>query len=322
MRAWAGLTRERQGNADGNEDEHDFILKYWVWLEPGWVNRLCAAWECQARSGDRYEAKRAVDRLHEMHVASGRVELGQVHPSWLVRALREESPAVKRLVAASVPESQRQSLQAGLLLDSNDLLTERPVQPIFREWVMGLWTERLVGGDPTRDSDPPAMAAICGLSARASYRLCRMVGLAKSILAADKPAKGRTQQLQRERDAWFHGCLLASDPEFRARARGDVQSIAQTKLPRRLHAARIGLFSFARLLAEIEPFRLRWVLQHWPYPTVKLTRSLMSDLSGRTPGMLRGEAQLLKSAWERLRLEGRLTEPWPAQSGDDEIRST
>jgi hypothetical protein len=322
MRAWAGETRQRQGTASGNEDEHDFILKYWDWLEPGWVNRLCAAWDRQARSGDRFDAKRALDRLREMHVSSVRVELGQVHPSWLVRALQEESPAVKRLVAASVPESLRHSLQAGLLLDSQDLLTERPVQPMLREWVMGLWTERLVGGDAARDDDPVALAAICGLSARAGYRLWRMAGLAKSIVAALQPTKGRKQQLERERDEWFHARLDASDPEFRARARGDVQSIAQTKLPRRLHAARIGLFTVARLLADSEPFRLRWALQHWPYPIVKLARSLMSDASSRTPGILRGEAQLLKSAWERLTLEGRQIDPWPDRSGDDEIRST
>ena len=85
-----------------------------------------------------------------------------------------------------------------------------------------------------------------------------------------------------------------------------LNSIAQTKLPRRLHAARIGLFTVARLLADSEPFRLRWALQHWPYPIVKLTRSLMSDASSRTPVILRGEAQVLKSAWERLTLEGRL----------------
>jgi hypothetical protein len=320
MRAWAGEIRARPGSLAEKEEEHGFILKFWDWLEPGWIHRLCAAWDRQARSGDRLEANQALNRLRRMHVSSVRAELGHVHPSWLVRALQEESPAVKRLVAASVPDELRNPIQAGLLLDSQDLVTERPIQPMFRQWVMGLWTERLVGGEQARDDDPPALVAICGLSARAGYRLCRMAGLAKSILASEKPGKGRTNRVDRAREEWFHGRLDPTDSEFRARAGDDVRLIARMKLPRRLHAARIGLFTFARLLAVSEPFRLRWALQHWPYPIVKLTRSLMSDASSRTPGVLAGETLLLKSAWERLTLEGRLTNPWPDRSDDNEIR--
>ena len=148
------------------EDEHDFILKFWDWLEPTGVHRLCAAWDRQVLRGDRIKANHALVRLREMHVSSIRAELAHVHPSWLVRALQEESPAVKRVVAASVPESLRHAIQAGLLLDSQDLVTERPVHPMFRDWVMGLWTERLVGGEAARDDDPPALLAICGLSPR------------------------------------------------------------------------------------------------------------------------------------------------------------
>ena len=322
MRAWADLAPSRQAGASEKEDEHDFILRYWDWLEPGWINRLCEAWDRQARPGDRIDAKRALDRLREMHVSSVHVDLGQVHPSWLLRALQEESPAVKRLVVASVSESLRHPLQAGLLLDSLDLATERPVQPMFRDWAMGLWTERLVGAEAARDDDPPALVAICGLSARAGFRLCRMAGLAKTILSVEKPRKPSTQQPGRERDEWFRGRLGAVEAEFAARARADVNSIVQTKLPRRLHAARIGLFTVARLLADSEPFRLRWALEHWPYPIVKLARSLMSDATSRAPIILRGEGQVLKSAWERLTLEGRLSEPWPEPGGDREIRST
>jgi hypothetical protein len=319
MRAWASERRPRQAAATDKDDEHEFILRYWDWLEPGWINRLCEAWDRQAHPGDRFEAKHALDHLREMHVSSVRVDLEQVHPSWLVRALQEESPAVKRLVVASVPESLRHALQAGLLLDSLDLATERPVGPMFHEWVMGLWTERLVGAQAARGDDPPALVAIWELSARAGYRLCRMAGLAKTILAVVVPGEGRTRPS--ERDEWFRGRLGTIDSEFRTRARTDVHSISQTKLPRRLHAARIGLFTFARLLADSEPFRLRWALEHWPYPIVKLARSLMSDASSRTPVILRGEAQLLKSAWERLTLERRLTDSWPDRSGDNEVRS-
>ena len=72
-----------------------------------------------------------------------------------------------------------------------------------------------------------------------------------------------------------------------------------------------GLFTLARLLADLEPFRLRWALQHWPYPIVKLTRSLISSPAKPTPAVLAGETELLKTAWERLRLEERLDEDGP-----------
>ena len=153
-----------------------------------------------------------------------------MHSSWLVRALQEESPAVQRLVAASVPESLAHSIQAGLLLDSQDLVTERPVQPMFREWVMGLWTERLVGAQAARDDDPPALVAICGLSARAGYRLCRMAGLAKTILAAEKPGERTRSRISREPVIGMNGFAGRLDwrSDFsgipRLRARADVQS--------------------------------------------------------------------------------------------------
>jgi hypothetical protein len=320
MRAWSFESRPKRESATEKENEQDFISRFEGRLEPGWVRRLYGAWESHEQSDDRLDSNGALSRLHRMHASSVRVELEQVHPSWLVRALQEESPSVKRLVTASVPESLTNSLQAGLLLDSQDLMTERPVHPVFREWVMGLWTERLVGGERARDDDLPALAAICRLSARAGYRLCRMAGVAKSIVALEKPEEGRTNQIECLRDEWFHGRLDPLDPEFQTRARGDALLVARMKLPRRLHAARLGLITLARLLADSEPFRLRWALQHWPYPIVKLTRSLMADPSSRTPEVLRGESQLLKSAWERLRLEGRLKEPWPDRSGDKEVR--
>jgi hypothetical protein len=321
MRAWGpecGTPRESAPHQV--EEKHDFILRFWDWFEPRWVDRLCAAWDLEAQSGHGLESARSLDRLRRMHVASVCAELGRVHPSWLVRALREESPSVQRLVAASVPGSLKNSIQAGLLLDGEDIASERPVHPIVREWVMGLWTERLLGDEPTRADDPPALVAVCGLSARAAYRLCRMAGLGKMLLAAEKPGKGRLFESQPKRAQWLNDRLSGSESEFQTAARTDVQSIIRSKLPRRLHAARIGLFTFARLLADSEPFRLRWALQHWPYPTVKLVRSIMSSTPNRAKAVLRGETGLLKTAWERLTLEGRLAEPWPGSGVENESR--
>jgi hypothetical protein len=77
-------------------------------------------------------------------------------------------------------------------------------------------------------------------------------------------------------------------------------------VPARHQAARIGLTTLARLLAVAEPFRLRWALQHWPYPIAKLIRSLMPPATSRPPELSQGETLILQTAWDRLNLEGRL----------------
>jgi hypothetical protein len=45
----------------------------------------------------------ARDRLRREHAALARPDLSRVHPSWWVRALKEETPSVRRAVAANVP---------------------------------------------------------------------------------------------------------------------------------------------------------------------------------------------------------------------------
>ncbi len=193
MRAWAHECRRPDGA--GLHGEHAFILRFWDWLEAGWVHRLCDAWDRGQKAGDGMAAARAIERLRAMHIATIEASFSHVHPSWMVRALREESPAVQRLVAASVPGPLRQSLQAGLLLDAQDITPDHAVQPMVQQWVMGLWTERLVGGEASRPDDSPALIAVCGLSNCAGYRLCRVVGLGKMVVAGVKPAKAADRAL-------------------------------------------------------------------------------------------------------------------------------
>ncbi len=163
MRAWARRAGGRKrGSAEG---EHDFILRFWDWLEAGWVRRLCDAWDREAKTGGGIAAARALERLREMHVATVEVELKRVHPSWLVRALQEESPAVQRLVAASVPESLARLASGRALARCAGYRSGPAGHPIFREWVTGLWTERLLGGEASRPDDSPAFVAVCRLSA-------------------------------------------------------------------------------------------------------------------------------------------------------------
>ena len=90
-----------------------------------------------------------------------------------------------------------------------------------------------------------------------------------------------------------------------------------SKLPPRRRQARIGLLTMARLLADAEPFRLRWALQHWPYPLAKLVRSLMPPAGGRSASMLEWESLVLKTAWDRLNVEGRLPFSLPHTHAED-----
>ncbi len=161
-RAW--VHEWRGGAGAGQAGEHELIGRLWDWLEPLWVRRLFDAWDRQKTARDELEPAKAVERLREMHIATVGAEVGHVHASWLVRALQEESPAVQRLVAASVPEPVRHSLQAGLLLDAQDITPDHAGDPSCREWVMGLWTERLLGGERARSDDSPALLAVCRLS--------------------------------------------------------------------------------------------------------------------------------------------------------------
>ena len=77
---------------------------------------------------------------------------------------------------------------------------------------MGLWTERLVGGEASRPDDSPALVAVCGLSNRAGYRLCRVAGLGKMVVAGVKPAKAADRAVRRSRAG------VAGRPTWRERS--------------------------------------------------------------------------------------------------------
>jgi hypothetical protein len=261
------------------------------------------------------EPHQAKERLTRMHMAGARVEPEQVHPSWWVRALREESPAVQRLVVRAMPASLREPLQSGLLLDLEDLRSERAASAEVASWVLALWTERLVGGEVDRSDDPPAIIALCRLSPRSGYRLCRLAGLCKLILAGQIEADaGRSSN--RTRHKWLES-RLPVDTDLKTMARLDVEAGRSSKLPPRRHQARIGLVTLGRLLADVEPFRLRWALQHWPYPMAKLVRSLMPPAGSRSTALLEWESLVLKTAWGRLNVEGRLSLNLPDAHADD-----
>jgi hypothetical protein len=196
------------------------------------------------------------------------------------------------------------------LLDNADLIAERPGDDQVRAWVLSLWTERLVGGEPERADDPPAIVALTRLAPRSGYRLCDAAGLAKLAVAGEEPKKDLHRQPLRARWEWLQARLATADAGVQEQARRDVQA-GSANVPSRHGAARIGLLTIARLLADCEPFRVRWALQHWPYPLAKLTRSLMPPASQRSAHWLQWEFIVLRAAWDRLGLEGRLPMAWP-----------
>ncbi len=246
-----------------------------------------------------------------MHDASIRVNLNRVHPSWCVRALKEESPAVQRLVAAHAPEQVRDAIRIGLSLGADGLTGDRPVAPEVLGWAMVLWTERLVGGDPARTDNPPAIAVLSHLSPRSGYAICRLAGLIKCRIGGQPPIQELQSTTRCARTTWILECLTGADPRFLDQVSRDLQSKSLAKVPGRYLAARLGVQTLARLLAGCEPFRLRWALQHWPYPIAKLIRSLMPSPMQQPAWRSHGESLILKTAWERLNLEDKLARPWP-----------
>jgi hypothetical protein len=302
MAAWGAQLETENGAAGVGGDLHARIRHR---LAPIGFPRICDALTHDAALAPFGEPQQARERLSRMHRASARVQPSHVHSSWWVRALREESPAVQRIVAKAVPQNLREPLQNGLLLDHEDLCSERAASANVVSWVLALWTERLVGGEVSRSDDPPAIVALSHLSPRTGYRLCRLAGLCKLILAGEKESNPNHPS-SRARYEWLES-RLPVDTDLKAIAKLDVKAGRSSKLPPRRHQARIGLVTLARLLADAEPFRLRWALQHWAYPMAKLIRSLMPPVDGRSPALLEWETLVLKTAWDRLSAEGRLS---------------
>jgi hypothetical protein len=308
--AWSEKCRRPIDERAPGDAARDFIMRIRERLAPATFGPLMSDLGHAVTRAGSSDSASALERLRTMHQATARVDLARVHPSWWIRALQEESPAVQRVVVASVAESLRFRLQAGLLLDSRDLLSERAAAPEVASWVLSLWNERLVGGEAERADDSPAIIMLSRLSPRAGYRLCRQAGLCKLFLAETKKG-GQAHATLRPRLDWLKGPLAAADLDTRICARGDVESSQVSRLPPRQRMARIGLTTVARLLAAAEPFRLRWALQHWPYPIAKLVRSLLPADADRTPALLEAETLILKTAWDRLNLEGRVPLTWP-----------
>ncbi len=98
----------------------------------------------------------AVESLRAMLRAEATADLDWIHPTWLLRALQDESPAVRAAVAAHGPPAVRRALLASGGVPAPD----RAPHPEVLAWVSALWAERLVGGAVECADDPPAIVAL------------------------------------------------------------------------------------------------------------------------------------------------------------------
>jgi hypothetical protein len=299
----ASIPKEHANSGPGGACE-------WHRLERTWGERLRAV--CDSQFAIPCQPDTAQQRLRRMHAASSRVDLNRVHPTWCVRALQEESPAVRRVVAASVPDYLRDCLRRGLSLEAHDLTGERPADPGLLSWALVFWAERLVGGDPSRTDDPPAIAVLTQHPPRFGYAVCRLSGEIKFVLAGWQPRSQRPSAIWLARKKWIEEYAAGVDPRFLEQVLRDLKSKAVAKVPARHRAARLGAQTVARLLADCEPFRVRWALQHVPYPIAKLIRSLIPAPGSASAFISQGETRILQTAWDRLELERRVANGDPS----------
>ena len=227
----------------------------------------------------------------------------RVHPSWYVRALQDESPAVRRVVAGATDEPLRSTLIRGLGLDPADLTTDHPDEPEARRIALALWTERLVGDLPRRDDDPPAVDALATPGPVGLYRLLRLCGLARRSVVPGATIDERNRVMADRFTAFRSAIHGPIDPRL---VRLMANEWTATEPFGRHRLAGFGLLTLGRLLNRADPYRVRWALQHVPYPIAKRLRIAASRPEASVREILSLEARVLDAARDRLREEGRL----------------
>jgi hypothetical protein len=209
-------------------------------------------------------------------------------------------------LAAHADPHLRAILRRGLGLGPSDGAEDRAPHPDALRWVLGLWAERIVGDLPRWPDDPPVVLALSRLDLRAALALSRASGMAKLALAGldvgplRPRAAARFEALRR---AWGE-----PEPSERAQARRDCEAIVPgvgvgVGVGRGRGWTRLGLVTFGRLLAPVEPYRTRWALQHLPYA---LARSIRPTINDRELTLAPREGAILRVAWDRLVAEGRI----------------
>ena len=290
----------RSGNPFG------FLAKY----SPETRERVLEVWFSIAR----VTPELAWQTLLRDHQASARFDPARVHPTWFARILAAESPAVQALVTARVTGPVRAALDrrrtapeiAGRVVES--------ANPAAMAWALTLWTERLVGDVDESPNDPPVIVALSQFSFRDQLRLAKAIGQAKLAFAIGGMAPGpsveaaaRISAIDRVRIAFFRRIIGEPDSRLVPLARAEFESI---ETDRRWKFAAVGLLTVARLLKGSDPHRVRWAIQHLPYPIAKRFGKLAaSHNSGSKALPFRAvqawESWIMEAAWARLLSEGR-----------------
>ena len=257
------------------------------------------------------EPGRSLDDLRDARAAQAGPDLDRVHPSWLVRALVEESPSVRRAVVATIAEPTRSRLLAGLGLEVAATDADHPADPEAVAIALGLWTERLVGDLPPRPDDPIAIRALSTLEPVGLYRLARLTALAKrsTLPGVDSEPFGPRDRARANRLA--HEAGSPPDPRMIELAAADWKGSGPAG---RHRLAGLGLASLARVLSGVDPYRARWAIQHIPYPIAKQLRWAMARPQAGIRAVRDREADFLLAAARLLRDEGR---PTPIDCEDD-----
>jgi hypothetical protein len=232
--------------------------------------------------------------------AQAGADFGQVHPSWWIRALRDESPSVQRAVAGHADPALRPILVAALGVDAAELRPDHEPDPDALRWALELWDERVLRDLPEWPDDPPVILALCRLDFWEVVAVARASGLAKRALAeADAPPP---RSPARDRFEGFQRLWLASGlPELAEARRCFREFLEGEGSSTRRGWGRLGLVTFGRLLARVEPYRARWALQHLPYSVARRIRPTIKDLGTHHAVW---EGAILRAAWERLAAEG------------------
>lgn len=275
---------------------------FWNVFAPPWRDRLLTS--IGAEGNDPDEARLALRLEHE---AEARPDLGRIHPTWLIRALHEESPAVQRLVVGHLPPGDQEFVRRGLGLTEADSTPDHSAHPDALRWVLSLWSERLVGGPPESEHDSAMVKVLTLLDPRTLLRLVSALGLAKRAYAPStfgtldeplpRPLRGR------DRSRFKHFQQAWGDPEHR------LARVARQDRSSGLAPPRLGLVTVGRILAgTTEPFRARWALQHVPYNVAKLIRASMTLKHPFVPAriLLHWETRAYRMARDRLIVEGKL----------------
>ena len=234
---------------------------------------------------DHVETSSPLEALRRLRVDEARVDPDRVHPSWWVRALQDEAPAVRRAVADGAPPGARALVLQGLGLAEADLVPAHPPDPGALAVARALWSERLAGGPPPGPDDPPVAHALAG-EGRRLQRLAAALGAGK-LAVAGREAPSWLREGQR---AVFDLSTSNRDnftPEFVELSALDVGENLGLPL--------LGFIGLGRLLRPLPPRRARWLLQHLPYPLAKFVRGRMSP-GDPGPSILAGESRLLDLA--------------------------